>query len=200
MIRYHNPADIPVPPDGGYRFAVEGEATGRMTHVWIPNHGWQEKYDPYDDRPVHPHITYATNRPYWTDGTFLSMEDPVLFLNIANSMKPNETPPVPAEAIAHGAPVPPPTDAADATLTARAAMYGTFAQNSKVAQGLKAILAGAIVEREDALPDDLTESLDMICSKLARIVNGSPEAWHDSLLDIEGFARLPRERMEGNPR
>ena len=79
-------------------------------------------------------------------------------------------------------------------------MYGTFEQNSKVAQGLKSVLASAIVEREDCLPDDLTESLDMICSKLARIVNGSPEAWHDSLLDIEGFARLVRERMEGNPR
>jgi hypothetical protein len=211
MIKYHNPLDLPMPPVG-HRFAVEGEPVSRMTACWIPNIGWEEFRCPYDDRPVHPSITYATNKPYqMANGTYLSMEDPVGFINSSSTIIDNivtepfhqgiqimNTPP--PEAIAHGAPAPAPKDAADATLTARAAMYGSFEQNSKVAQGLKAVLAGAIVEREDNLPDDLTEALDMVCSKLARIVNGAPAAWHDNLLDCEGYLRLVRERLEGDPR
>ena len=92
-----------------------------------------------------------------------------------------------------------PTDRADAILTERATQYGLFIDNASVAQSLKNVLAAALADK-DPLPADMAEALEMICSKMARIVSGSEKAWIMCLEDIEGYARLVRERLEGNPR
>lgn len=103
----------------------------------------------------------------------------------------------PPEAVAHGAPVP--VDQADAVLSERAKTYGKFVDNAKVARSLKAVVAGALLDRGDTIPDDAAEAIDMICSKLARLLSGNINH-KDSWTDIEGYARLVRERIEGNAR
>jgi hypothetical protein len=45
------------------------------------------------------------------------------------------------------------------------------------------------------MDDDMKESLDLICNKISRIVNGDPW-YHDSWHDIIGYARLVEERLE----
>lgn len=107
--------------------------------------------------------------------------------------------PVPPEAIAHGAPVPDKPDAVDEVLTDRGKSYGKFVNNARTSQRLKAVISEALLEREESIPDDAAEALDMFCSKISRLVNGDinhVDGWRD----IEGFSRLVRERLEGNAR
>jgi hypothetical protein len=49
---------------------------------------------------------------------------------------------------------------------------------------------------EKHLTDDQLEALEMICHKLARIINGDP-AYSDSWRDIGGFAVLVADRLDG---
>jgi len=44
---------------------------------------------------------------------------------------------------------------------------------------------------------DQREALDMICHKIARIVNGNPD-YADSWTDIAGYATLVAERLEND--
>jgi hypothetical protein len=92
------------------------------------------------------------------------------------------------------------TDAADEVLKDRQGDYGVFINNATISQDLKNTLAKAVCLREDVLPPDVAECMDMFCSKMSRIVCGSPKGWRDQFLDIEGYARLVRERMDGNAR
>lgn len=87
----------------------------------------------------------------------------------------------------------------DTIINERAQQYGLFIQNSTVAQSLKNTLATALIDREP-LPPDLAEALEMICSKMSRIVCGNEKAWADNLLDIAGYATLVHDRIQGNPR
>ena len=103
--------------------------------------------------------------------------------------------PMPPEAIAAGAPQPP-TDV-DAILTQRGEVYGRFVDNAAISQGLKRVLAQALME--SPLPDDMAEALDMFCAKMSRIVTGAHN-YTDSWADLEGYARLVRERLEGRSR
>jgi hypothetical protein len=49
------------------------------------------------------------------------------------------------------------------------------------------------------LEDDQIEALDMIASKIARIVNGNPDHV-DSWVDIAGYAQLVADRLQGTVR
>jgi hypothetical protein len=49
------------------------------------------------------------------------------------------------------------------------------------------------------LEDDQIEALDMIASKIARIVNGNPDHV-DSWVDIAGYAQLVADRLQGEVR
>ena len=64
------------------------------------------------------------------------------------------------------------SDQVKALLEDRAKNYGTFEALSKI------------------------EALDMICHKIARIINGDPNHL-DSWQDIAGYARLVAERLQG---
>jgi hypothetical protein len=80
------------------------------------------------------------------------------------------------------------------TLTEREKSYGDFRDLARVAVNLKREMHRA--PRWDALPSDMQESLDMIASKIARILNGDPEhadSWHD----IAGYAVLVERRLKG---
>lgn len=73
------------------------------------------------------------------------------------------------------------------TLEERGSRYGTFIDNACVAQDLKQVLREAW--DEDNITSIHKEALEMICHKMARIVNGDPnyiDSWHD----IAGYATL----------
>jgi hypothetical protein len=81
-----------------------------------------------------------------------------------------------------------------ATLTERGRRYGTFQQLGEISQPLKFIM------REHPgwyrLQADQKEALEMIASKIARILNGDPnlaDSWHD----IAGYASLVDKRLSG---
>ena len=83
------------------------------------------------------------------------------------------------------------------TLTERGARYGKFADHARISQALKlAIATHTTKEQLDRLADDQFEALDMICHKMARILNGDPN-YADSWIDIAGYAQLVADRLEG---
>jgi hypothetical protein len=87
-------------------------------------------------------------------------------------------------------------DQVKALLEDRAKNYGTFVALSKIVQALKSVIYQELGSRSKALADDQIEALDMICHKIARIING--DADHiDSWQDIAGYARLVAERLQG---
>lgn len=216
----YNPDNLESPGEG-YRFLYKGETRADATHFWdIVTDGWKPMA-PDQEGILFKFSTYRTDKP----------------LPIPTPGFVSEKPPVPPEAIEHGAPsvgvlgiypaksgTPIPRgskivqgdprvylkdesdlssvafkDDVDATLAGRGMTYGRFIDNAAVAQKLKGVIAQALIERGKVLPDDAAEAIDMICSKVARLVSGDIDH-KDSWRDIEGYARLVRERLEGNAR
>ena len=80
------------------------------------------------------------------------------------------------------------------TLKARGKSYGDFSDVADVAQKLKRVIGEELHARDKHLAPDQHEALSMICSKLARIINGDPDLidnWHD----IAGYATLVETRL-----
>lgn len=77
----------------------------------------------------------------------------------------------------------------DSTLQARGQKYGDYGAMATVAQKIKESMGPrahlSAVQRE---------SLDLIATKIARIVCGDPNL-PDNWLDIEGYAKLARDRL-----
>ena len=84
----------------------------------------------------------------------------------------------------------------DAILNTRATTYGSFKDVAQVAQEMKNAIRMC---NNSELEDDQIEALDMIASKIARIVNGDPNHT-DSWVDIAGYAQLVADRLQGNVR
>lgn len=87
---------------------------------------------------------------------------------------------------------PPKAESLQATLDARGNRYGEFADNALIAQRLKEIMREGI--RWEAMPAFQREALDIIASKISRMLSGDPnyaDNWHD----IQGFAKLVEERL-----
>ena len=82
------------------------------------------------------------------------------------------------------------------TLNERGKRYGTFQGHANVSQELKAVIARHLIDRNKTLYDDQAEALDMICHKIARIVNGDAD-YADSWHDIAGYASLVDKRLNG---
>ena len=73
------------------------------------------------------------------------------------------------------------------TLTQRKSQYGEYSEQAKLSQTLKDVFR--LNEGYKRLNPAQRESIDMICNKLARIINGNPniaDSWHD----IAGYAEL----------
>ena len=84
----------------------------------------------------------------------------------------------------------------DEILDERGARYGTFAGHAEISQHLKRVIFGYVEKRGKTLADDQAEALDMICHKLARIINGDPD-YADSWTDAAGYSQLVAERLQG---
>ncbi len=74
----------------------------------------------------------------------------------------------------------------------RAEKYGDFRDQARLAINLKDIVHGG--RSYEYMPSYMKESLDMICHKIARIVNGDPR-YLDSWVDLVGYAQLARDRL-----
>lgn len=85
--------------------------------------------------------------------------------------------------------------AVDAILDARHQTHGAFMDVAAVAVALRAILRD---RRPDLMPDQ-EEALNMICTKISRIVNGNPSE-REHWLDLAGYAQLVADRLEGKIR
>lgn len=86
-------------------------------------------------------------------------------------------------------------DSMTATLETRATTYGKFENLAKVSQSLKTAMFDTLEVRSFLAPDQ-REALEMIASKIARIINGDPncvDSWHD----IGGYAQLIADRLRG---
>ena len=84
----------------------------------------------------------------------------------------------------------------DVTLANRGAHYGVFGGQSFVAYTLKNTLRIHANKHNKAFSFDQAEALDMICTKLGRIVNGDPD-YVDNWVDIAGYAKLVADRLQG---
>jgi hypothetical protein len=81
-------------------------------------------------------------------------------------------------------------------LDERGKRYGKFKNHANISQRLKYVVADALSNRKGIVEDDQREALDMICHKIARIVNGDPD-YADSWVDIAGYAQLVADRLQG---
>lgn len=80
-------------------------------------------------------------------------------------------------------------------LLERGARYGPFSTHAQITQDLKDVMHD--VKGWGDLPQDVKESLEMIQHKIARILNGQ-HAYKDSWDDIQGYAKLVGDTLEGS--
>jgi hypothetical protein len=80
----------------------------------------------------------------------------------------------------------------DETLAERESTYGDFANVAEVSQFIKNNMSSG--RNWEFMPAHQKESLEMIASKIARIVCGDSNH-HDSWHDIGGYAKLVADRL-----
>jgi hypothetical protein len=87
----------------------------------------------------------------------------------------------------------------DVILDERATNYGSFLTMSKVTQRLKAVAHQFAGQNNKTFDADQAEALDLIFTKIGRILNGDPNHT-DSWIDIAGYATLVADRLQGKIR
>ena len=91
----------------------------------------------------------------------------------------------------------------DAVLEERGKRYGSFKNQAAAAQELKNTVR-VYLDRPKLDVDFNTwimtnEALEMICTKMARILNGDIE-YADNWIDIAGYAQLVADHLQGKER
>lgn len=84
----------------------------------------------------------------------------------------------------------------DETLQQRGSRYGLFENQAEVSQDLKSTVNVHLRRRGKWLQPFQKEALELICHKMARIINGD-ENYDDSWADIAGYATLVAKRLQG---
>lgn len=84
-------------------------------------------------------------------------------------------------------------------LKERGANYGDFLKQAEVAQLLKNVIMAHLIAQGKTLIVDQQEALEMIATKIARILNGNPN-YADNWRDIAGYATLVADRLDGKNR
>ena len=84
------------------------------------------------------------------------------------------------------------TDYDNDTLNERETTHGDYATTARVAQALKTIIDDHL-EMSHFTPAQ-KESIDLICTKIARLVSGNPNT-KDTWDDIAGYANLISEKL-----
>lgn len=83
------------------------------------------------------------------------------------------------------------------TLEERQKTHGEFLSHARISMQLKLFIADEIRKEDKDLSYVQREALDMICHKIARILNGNPDT-HDHWHDIAGYATLVANRLTDN--
>ena len=83
------------------------------------------------------------------------------------------------------------------TLAERGTRYGEFANHAKLSQHMKMLFNKHVLEhgQPDEFTDTISESIEMIFHKLARIANGDPQ-YDDNFRDIAGYAQLVVDELQ----
>ena len=85
--------------------------------------------------------------------------------------------------------------ALDAVLKCRGKQHGDFTDHARITQNLKAVMVDPAGKSNwNLLSATQREALEMIQHKIGRILAGDPNHV-DHWLDIEGYARIARERL-----
>ena len=79
-------------------------------------------------------------------------------------------------------------------LKERGERYGSFEGHAQISQDLKLVIIESLFERNKSIYSDQFEALEMICHKIARIINGDPD-YADNWVDIAGYATLVADRL-----
>lgn len=85
----------------------------------------------------------------------------------------------------------------DDTLAERGSRYGNFADQGRIEQNIKRAMHDS--PNWATLPDDSKSALEMIATKMSRILKGDPE-YDDSWRDIIGYATLILNRIAADQR
>lgn len=72
-----------------------------------------------------------------------------------------------------------------------------FKELAETAQSLKEIYRSGLIETDKYLDHDMMESIDLICTKIARIVHGNPNHI-DHWADIAGYSQLIINRLQSD--
>ena len=80
-------------------------------------------------------------------------------------------------------------DIVETIIKQRASEYGPYVRMCTLAQDLKRIIKHSPSNQDRLIKDHQRESLDLIATKLARLLNGDP-GHIDSWRDIAGYAQL----------
>lgn len=80
------------------------------------------------------------------------------------------------------------------TLKERGSRYGNFMQQAQIERALRCVLEST--EGWENLAADQKSAIEMVCVKLARILNGDPN-YDDNWRDIAGYAQLIVNRLNG---
>jgi len=76
----------------------------------------------------------------------------------------------------------------NAVLAERAKIHGSFTTHAQITQDLKNVIRMHLVTQRKVFPAHHMEALDMICHKIARVVNGDLNHL-DHWVDIAGYAQ-----------
>jgi hypothetical protein len=122
-------------------------------------------------------------------------------LSVDNTVYPNRDEAIieAAEALKEACTFTPNKEQVDTVLDKRGTNYGTFLGLSQVTQRLKTVAHNFAGQNNKTFDADQAEALDMIFTKIGRILNG--DANHtDSWIDIAGYATLVADRLQGKIR
>lgn len=85
----------------------------------------------------------------------------------------------------------------DKILNERGSRYGKFTGLSLIAQNIKSAMRHS--PNWQRLPEDMKEALEMIATKMGRVLNGDPTHL-DHWIDVTGYAQLVVDRLRGESR
>jgi hypothetical protein len=86
----------------------------------------------------------------------------------------------------------------NAVLNERQKTHGDFADTAVIAQSLKAIISAYRDQKCKKWPAAQLEAMDMICTKISRIVSGSSDNV-DHWRDLSAYAELVVEKLKRQP-
>ena len=130
----------------------------------------------------------------------MSTNNDSLFGSLDDAYSPNPFPapkPKPKVTTPPAGPIPPASSQTlREVLAARGHRYGPYKDHATVTRRLKDVIYTELGQRGKTLEPHMLETLDMICHKIGRIINGDP-FYDDNWVDIAGYAQRTADIVRG---